>query len=325
MYKNYNFYKILPVSNKIIFTKFKKNIILIKTRVIMYNIIVNPVAGKHKASKVIKKVSKYLKSQNVEFLVFFSETAEDINNITKKLCKDGERDFIVVGGDGTLNHFVNGLTDPSKTNFGIIPAGKHNHFARYLGLPKKPIEAIKNVLEHPSIKVDYLKCNQYRALNLISCGAIEVAENKYLSQDENLKMPRRKILNSVLKNFEGIHLTIDADNLKQKDKLYTSCAVCNGGFYGDNIYISPLSNMHDGLANVVTLDYDENKKIKKDYAVVKKGKHIYKKPTSNSWSSYVNIKGKAPIDTMIDGEIYQFNELEINVIAKGLNIYTNKY
>jgi len=54
-------------------------------------------------------------------------------------------------------------------------------------------------------------------------------------------------------------------------------------------------------------------------------KHIYKKPTSNSWSSYVNIKGKAPIDTMIDGEIYQFNELEINVIAKGLNIYTNKY
>ena len=52
----------------------------------MYNVIVNPAAGNKKASKVIKKVAKYLKSQNVEFLVFFSETPEDDNNITKKLC-----------------------------------------------------------------------------------------------------------------------------------------------------------------------------------------------------------------------------------------------
>ena len=148
----------------------------------MYNIIVNPVANNGKASRVVKKVSKYLKSQAVEFLVYFSETDEDIQTITKKLCKDGEREFIVVGGDGTLHNFLNGLTDPSKTNFGIIPAGKNNHFARYLNLPKNPIDAIKNILEHPVIKVDYLKCNQYRALNLVSCGAIEVAENKYLNQ-----------------------------------------------------------------------------------------------------------------------------------------------
>jgi len=288
----------------------------------MYNVIVNPLAGKCKASKVIKKVSKYLKSQKVEFLVFFSETAEDVNDISKKLCKDGERDFIIIGGDGTLNHFVNGLTDPSKVNIGIIPAGKHNHFARYLNIPKNPIEAVRTILEQQTIKIDYLKCNEYRALNLISCGAIEVAENKYLSQDKNEKISRRKILKNTLENFEGITLSIEADNLKQKDKLYTSCAICNGGFYGDNIYISPLSNMHDGLANLVTIDYTDGKQVDKDYSVVKKGKHIYKSPTNNSWSSYVNINSDSPFATMIDGEIYQFENLEINVIAKGLNIYT---
>jgi len=288
----------------------------------MYNIIVNPLAGKNKASKVIKKISKYLKSQKVEFLVFFSETAEDVNNISKKLSKDGERDFIIVGGDGTLSHFVNGLTDPSKVNIGIIPAGKHNHFARYLNIPTNPIDAIQIILDQTTTKIDYLKCNEYRALNLISCGAIEIAENKYLSQDKNEKISRRKILKNTLQNFEGIPLTIDADNFKQKDKVYTSCAVCNGGFYGDNMYISPLSNMHDGLANLVTLDFSDNKQVSKDYSIVKKGKHIYKTTSSNSWSSYVNIKSDSPFDTMIDGEIYQFDNLEINVIAKGLNIYT---
>ncbi|MFQ6723816.1 MAG: diacylglycerol/lipid kinase family protein [Clostridia bacterium] len=288
----------------------------------MYNVIVNPTANNKKAEKVIKKISKYLKSQAVEFLVYFSESSDDVTNITKKLSKDGERQFIIVGGDGTLNHFVNGLTDPSKTNFGIIPAGKHNHFARYLNLPKKPICAIKNILENPTIKVDYLKCNEYRALNLISCGTIEIAESKYLSQNKDSKLSRRKILNDTLKTFEGITLNIEADNLKQKNKQYTACAVCNGGFYGNNLYVSPLSNMHDGLANIVTIDYIDTMLVKKDYKITRSGKHIYKKPTSNSWSTQVKISAKEPFDTMIDGEIYQFDTLEINVIAKGLNIYT---
>ena len=288
----------------------------------MYNVIVNPLAGNNRASKVIKKISKYLKKQKVEFLVFFSETAEDINNIGKKLSKEGERDFIIVGGDGTISHFVNGLTDPSKVNIGIIPAGKHNHFARYLNIPSNPIEAIETILDQTTTKIDYLKFNEYRALNLVSCGAIEIAENKYLSQDKNEKLSRRKILKNTLENFEGIPLDIEADNFKQNDKIYTSCAVCNGGFYGDNLFISPLSNMHDGLANLVTLDFSDNKQVNKDYTIVKKGKHIYKKTSSNSWSSYVNIKSETPFDTMIDGEIYQFNNVEINVIAKGLNIYT---
>lgn len=290
----------------------------------MYNVIVNTTANNGRVSKVIKKVSKYLKSQNVEFLVFFSQDNETVYDIAKKLSKDGEREFIVIGGDGTLNNFVNALTDPSKTNFGIIPAGKHNNFARYLELPKKPVDAVKNILEHPAIKVDYLKCNEFRALNLISCGAIEVAENKYLKQDPNDKLSRRKILKQTLETFDGIALNIDADNLNQKHKLYTSCAVCNGGFYGNNMYVSPLSNMHDGLANVVTIGYEDNKKIKSDYAIVKRGKHIYKNPHSNSWSTYVNIKSKQPFSAMLDGELYQFEELQINVIPKGLNIYTKR-
>lgn len=288
----------------------------------MYNIIVNPNANKTKASRVVKKVVKYLKSQAVEFLVYFSENSEHITETTKKLCRDGEKEFIIIGGDGTLNHFVNGLTDPSKVQFGIIPAGKHNHFARYLNLPKNLIDAIKNILEHPSIKVDYLKCNEYRALNLVSCGAIEMAENKFLTQDKDNKLSRRKILNNTLKTFEGIKLSVEADNLKQKDKLYTACAICNGGFHGDNIYVSPLSNMHDGLANVVTIDYNDASTVKKDYKITRGGKHIYKNPTSNSWSTQAKVTSKQPFDTMIDGEIYQFNTLEITVIAKGLNIYT---
>ncbi len=291
----------------------------------MYNVIINPTAGKNKAVKISKKVSRYLKRQNVEFLVYFSESVENLIEITQKLCKDGEKDFIVIGGDGTLNHFVNSLTDPSKISFGIIPAGRHNHFARYLNIPKNPILAIKNILEHPALKIDYLKCNEYRALNLISCGLLESVEQKFLEQTDNKKLSRKAILKNTLTSFEGLKLNIEADDLHQKDKLYTACAICNGGFYGNNIYISPLSNMHDGLANIITIEFSNNKTIKQDYAYAKKGKHIYKNLSSNVWSSHINIKSENNFDAIIDGEMYKFNEMEINVISKGLNIYCKRY
>lgn len=289
----------------------------------MFNVIVNPIAGKGKASRVVKKVVKYLKSQNVEFLVFFSENNEDINNITKTLCKAGEKEFIIVGGDGTLHQFINGLTDPSKTYFGIVPAGTHNHFARYLKIPANPIDAIKNVLENTPIRIDYLKCNDYRVLNIISCGALELAERNFINQNDN-KISHSKIVKQTLESFNGLQLSVEADNTKIKDTLYTSCAICNGGFYGDNMYISPLSNMHDGLANLVLINYQSENNIKADYNYIKKGTHIYIEPTSNSWTSHINIKSNQSVDVMLDNELYSFNEMEINVIPNGLNIYTKK-
>lgn len=288
----------------------------------MYNVIVNPIAGKGKAVRAVKKVVKYLKSQNVEFLVFFSETADDIGVITQNLCKSGEKEFIIIGGDGTLHNFINALTDPSKTYFGIIPAGKNNHFARYLGIPFNPVKAIKNILENTPIKIDYLKCNEFRVLNLISCGALELAQSNFVNQEQD-GLSRSKVFNQTFEEFQGIKLAIETDNGKIKETLYISCAVCNGGFYS-NMYISPLSNMHDGLANLILNNYTPSEKIKHGYKSIKKGKHIYTEPNSNSWTSHINIKSNSVVNATFDDEPYNFTELDINVISNGLNIYTKR-
>lgn len=291
----------------------------------MYNVIVNHMANKSKASKVAKKVSKYLKSQGVEFLVYFSESSADITETTQKLCKSGEKEFIVVGGDGTLNHFLNGLTDPSKINFGIVPAGKNNHFAKYLNIPNKPIDAVKNILEHSTVKLDYLKCNQYRAINSICLGAYEIAQQKYEAQPAESKISYNTVFKNAIKSYSGLNLSIDSDNLKQKDGIYTAVAVCNGGFAGKGLYVSPLSNLHDGLANLITINYKDAPNLKIDYKELQNGQHIYKHLQSNSWTTFANIKSATPIDVTLDGELYSFEQLEINVISNGLNIHTKKF
>ncbi|MEV0585803.1 diacylglycerol kinase family protein [Nonomuraea sp. NPDC050310] len=59
---------------------------------------------------------------------------------------------VVLGGDGTINETVNGLLEPVDGDGGrpalaVIPGGSANVFARALGLPNDPTEAMGAVLE----------------------------------------------------------------------------------------------------------------------------------------------------------------------------------
>lgn len=286
----------------------------------MLNVIVNPNAGKGLARINIKKVSKYLKKEKIPYLVYFSEKENDIEEFALELFKNGEKDFILVGGDGTIHKFINAIPDLSKVNIGIIPSGTNNNFALSLKLDFNPVKNIQAIIKGNIEKFDYFTCGKILVCNSLSLGFLENITHM-LYRDGKKKNPNLIDCLKNIKKYEPIQLNFLGSEIKEKNINVLECYICNGTHQGKFI-VSPLSNTQDGLSNIICVTKKGEKNSLKDYFKIRKGKHIYDEENKTFWASDFSFTSSVmPVRATLDGEIYELDNLSIKTIHAGLNIY----
>ena len=68
------------------------------------------------------------------------------DRLARAAASDGFDVVVVLGGDGTLNEAANGLVG-TETALAVLPGGSTNVFARIIGMPNDPIDAVGHLLE----------------------------------------------------------------------------------------------------------------------------------------------------------------------------------
>lgn len=114
----------------------------------MYYFIVNQTSRSGKAAKIWETLQAYLQQNNIEFRYWILEYEGHATELTSLICKnyEGEIKLVVVGGDGTVNEVINGITDFDRVSFAVIPTGSGNDFIRGLKLKGKPIDHLKRIV-----------------------------------------------------------------------------------------------------------------------------------------------------------------------------------
>ena len=78
---------------------------------------------------------------------FFTKDRESTAHLVHRLCTEKAPAVIVaVGGDGTVNDVLNGLTNFEQVTFAYIPSGSGNDLARGLHLETDPLKALEQIL-----------------------------------------------------------------------------------------------------------------------------------------------------------------------------------
>lgn len=106
-------------------------------------LIYNPRAGKGTVSTKIPALLDMYTKEEFVVTVYPIQPGESVRNLVSTYESDFNR-VVCIGGDGTLNHVVNGMMmREDKTPIGYIPTGSTNDYAKSLGLPKSFMEAAR--------------------------------------------------------------------------------------------------------------------------------------------------------------------------------------
>ena len=204
----------------------KKNILLIA----------NPVAGRARIRKNIKKIEKNLLKNN-EFNVDLRYTTIK-NNATKIINQYAENlDILFVcGGDGTLNEAIEALCESKrKIPIAYVPIGTTNDFAKSLRIPFNMLKLSKNMHSTSIKEVDIGKFNNRYFNYVISTGLFSKTSYKTPSRLKNRFGRLAYILSGVREIFsyktQRLKLKID-DKVIEDEFIYGSISNSNyiGGF-----------------------------------------------------------------------------------------------
>lgn len=124
----------------------------------MLYFIVNKRAKSGKGMKLWAQIRTVLKDRCAEYKAYNVQAVGASRRIASAISKNDDPDkrIIVVGGDGTVNEVINGITDWDRVKLGVIPCGSGNDFARGLGIKG----SVEELLER------YMNSNVYRTIDV---------------------------------------------------------------------------------------------------------------------------------------------------------------
>ncbi|HEX2408451.1 MAG TPA: diacylglycerol kinase family protein [Nitrososphaeraceae archaeon] len=227
----------------------------------------------------------------IKHKIIFTKKANDGTLMTRKLLKEGYKNIVAVGGDGTINEIANGFfyNRSSKNNsvtsssgfkptshlkavnpdgvLHIIPSGSRNVLAASLRLQYEGIDSFMHINEMKKSKIDVIgvttadKDDPTLTRNRIVLNAAEIGVGAEIINRS--KKVRAKVKSRLLSTVAGIISTVPTyesnsceiilDNDKTISPSLTMGIIANGQFLGGGFNAAPKASMSDGLMDLVIL------------------------------------------------------------------------
>lgn len=285
--------------------------------------IVNPTSGNGKSKNIFPEIEEYLRKNNISFQSVYTEYKGHAVKLAEEISRNEQvKAIVAVGGDGTLSEVINGAF-PTDIPIGYIPTGTGNDFARSMGIPREPIEAMKYILKMGIKNIDIGKINGHFFANVASMGFDAEVAN-YVNHTK-LKNYLGKVVYvlGVIKALwtfkpKKLHLTIDGKDYFF-DKVWL-VAFANNKYYGGGMMISPNSVNDDGMLDIVLVNNLTRIKLLKLFPTIFKGKHINYSQVTVLKGKNIKVIADEKYIVQTDGEILTDVELTFSVIKKGLKI-----
>ncbi|HEY9576769.1 MAG TPA: YegS/Rv2252/BmrU family lipid kinase [Pseudobacillus sp.] len=286
-------------------------------------IIANPSSGKEEAGSYVGKVQQQLERISCDTDVRLTEKEGDATAFAAEACTNKYDVVISIGGDGTLNETINGLAEKEhRPALGIIPLGTINDFARALGVPLDPEEAIAVIGGNKLQNTDIGKINDRYFLNIIALGGIAESTADVSSGQKTILGSFAYFLEGAktLVNKTPFDVAITADEQQwEGEALLFLAALTNsvGGFEN----MAPEARANDGKLHCFIIKDIALPKLVRVIANLLKGE-LKKDPDILYFqTSQVTISSSVLLKANVDGDTGEEVPLTLQVLKEHINVF----
>ena len=282
-------------------------------------ILVNPHSAGGRTLKLLPKVEAYLDARRVDFRVARTESLEHGVEQALIAVEAGEVP-VVMSGDGLLGA-VGGAVAETETPLGIVPGGRGNDFARALGIPTDPEEAIAVVLAGHSRRIDVGEANGQRFVGIVSVG-FDSEANRVANETSWLRgnLVYAYAALRVLAGWKPAGFTIALSEEERIRVSGYSVAVANSRAYGGGMFIAPDAELDDGEFDIIAVGEVGRLRFLFNLRKVFKGTHVDEDEVRVFRAPRLELSASKPFPVYADGEHLTDLPVSLRVLPRALSV-----
>jgi len=234
---------------------------------------------------------------------------------------------VAVGGDGTLNEVVNGVTGDDgrpRASLGALLTGRGRDACRTLGLPRDPIAAASLLAAGGERTVDLgvVRRQGGRRFFVNAAGAgfdAEVAARAAILGGRGT-IPYLRAVAASLRGYKPVEIGLCRDGRAEPRQPVAGVVLANGASFGGGMRIAPGADPADGALDVVVLGALGRWELARWLPTLYWGGHVRNRKVRIDRARVVAVESPEPVPLQLDGEPWGGTPFEASVCPGALRL-----
>lgn len=300
-----------------------------------WHIFLNRNAMHCRSSEYWKSIETQLTSAQVPYCCHYAQSQKEDSEVILNCCRNGVRHFVVVGGDGSLNFFIDNVVKSginiSDIFVAVIPLGTGNDWARSHHYPTKPQEAVTLFLNGKFISHDVGKVvtkstegeSIRHFINIAGFGFDAEVIQRTKGQGKPSSSMYLLSLLKTLFNYKSKTVSVLIDGKLYDYELFTAAVGINQ-YNGNGMRQCPDAICNDGFFQTVIIRKVGILKVLRNVGRLFKGTHVKLLKEVESFHSQ-EVQFLCKEDLLlgeVEGEMLSKGNYSVTLLPQRINLLT---
>lgn len=297
-------------------------------------VIINPVSGRNKGRKLWHKIKPLLTEGGIEYAFALTKYVNHGYEHARAGIRNGCRNFLIIGGDGSANDVVNGICKSgiSLHNFTVamLAAGTGNDWVRTIGKCEDLKKVVASLKRKELFKHDVGICNYHKNdsaqtryfINIVGLGFEGHVAKRLFNHYSIFRGTKLQYQIAILRSlliYKHTQMKITVDGVTTQ--LTTlSIAAGIGKYNGGGLKQLPESKFDDGLLDMTVIGNMSKFKMVISLPKLQSGIHTQMEEVKTFRGKVITIESNPNVFFDADGEYIGSTPIQLSIMDKKLQI-----